>query len=187
MWVSFLGNILLDPVALVPTSCNSCGLWCWNNLLKRLHSAGVAWWISCSNCIFALCQSASDRMVGACWALIRRTSNSLRLVVVTVSAMYTRTPIAAWILWIFCLCNWLHSLANCSCTVVFTRFHIFYSRKVPFVWQNPFSALCSAVRDRSKWFCWLTSWENEHNDRTAPITISSEDVSAAVFWLSLEE
>jgi len=60
---SFLANVLLGPVTLVPTSCNSCRSWCWNNLLKSSCWTEVAWWISHSNHSFALSRSASDHLV----------------------------------------------------------------------------------------------------------------------------
>jgi len=45
IWARFFVNMHLGPVALVPTSCNSCPSWCWNNLLRTLHLTSVTWWI----------------------------------------------------------------------------------------------------------------------------------------------
>jgi len=183
----FLANMLLGPVALVLTSCNSCRSRWWSNSSKSLRLAAVTWWISRSNRSIALCRSASDHMVAVCWALFRRTWNCLCFGVVIFSALYSWTSIAARILWIFCSRKWWDSLGNWSSTVAFADFDIFWSRKAPFLLSNRFSASSSAARDRSEWFCWLTSRENSHNTRTAPITISSEAVSAAVFPASWEQ
>jgi len=37
--------MLLGLGALVPTSCNSCRSWGWNNLSKTLRLTAVSWWI----------------------------------------------------------------------------------------------------------------------------------------------
>jgi len=179
--------MLLGPVALVPTTCNCCRLWCWNHLSESLHLAGVTWWISRSNRSIALCQSASDHMVATRQTLFRCAWNWVLFDVVTFSVPYSWTSIAAPILRIFCSHKWWDSLANSSSTLAFTDFDIFWSRKAPFFLYNRFSASSSAARVRSEWFCWLTSRENSHNARTAPITISSEADSAAVFLASWEQ
>jgi len=151
------------------------------NLSKTLRLAGVTWWISRYNHSIALCWSASDHMVAACWAVFRRTWNCLRFDVLTFTAPYSWICISAWILWIFRSRKWWDSFADSSSTLAFTDFDIFWPRKAPFILWNQFSGSSGAVRDRSKWFCWLTSRENSHDARTAPITISSEAVSATVF------
>jgi len=106
---------------------------------------------------------------------------SFLLILVTFSALYTSSYIPAQIVESFCSCNWWDSIANCSSTLAFTDFDIFWCWKVPFFMETQFSASSSTVRDRSELFCWLTIRENSHNARTPPITISSEAVSAAVF------
>ena len=179
--------MLLGPVALVPTSCNRCRSWCWNNLSKCLRLAGVTWWISRSNRSITLCRSASVHMVAACRARFRRTWNCLYFDVGSFSAPYSWTSIAARILLIFCSCKRSDSLANSSSTLAFADFDMFSSRKASIFLKNRFSASSSAVRDRSEWFCWLTWRENSHNAHTAPITISSEAVSAIVFPPSWEQ
>jgi len=152
-----------------------------------MRLTGVTWWIWCSNRSFALCRSASDHLVGACWALFRRTWNCLRFVVETFSAPYTCTSISAQILWIFCCRNWWDSPVNSSASLAIADFDIFCSRIAPFFLYTRLSSSSSAVRDTSQWFCWLTSRENSHKAHPAPITISSEAVSAAVFLSSLEQ
>jgi len=42
IWASFLVNVFLGPVAIVPTSCNCYYSWCWDDLSKSLHKRGVA-------------------------------------------------------------------------------------------------------------------------------------------------
>jgi len=128
----FFANMLLEPIALVPTSCNSCRWWCWNTLSKSLCLAGVTWWISCFNRSIARRQSAYDHMVAACQALFGRTWNCCRFDVVPCSAPYTWNSIAVWILWIFCLRNWWDSIAKCSSTFAFADFYIIWFRKAPF-------------------------------------------------------
>jgi len=187
IWASFLASVLLGPVVLVPTFCNCCGSWCWNNVSKRLCLTSVIWWLSYSYGSIAFSQSASDHVVAHRRALFRNTWNFLRCDVVTFSAPHTRTCIAARISWIFCFRNCSDSVANCSFTSAVADFNIFRSRKAPVFFWYCFSASSSAVRDRSGWFCWLTSRENSHNARTAPITISSEAVSAGVYLSFLEQ
>jgi len=103
--VSFLANMLLRPVALVPTSSNSCRSWCWINLSKTLPLTGVIWWISRSNRSIALCRSGAEHFVAACRARFRRTWNCISFDVVTFSAPYTWTSIAAQSVWICCSRN----------------------------------------------------------------------------------
>jgi len=141
----------------------------------------------CCNYSIALCRSASDHMVAACRGLFRRTWNCLHLDVVTFSAPYSWTSIAARILWIICSPKWWDSLANGSSILAFADFDIFWSRMAPYFLCNCFCASSSAARDRSEWFCWLTSWENSHNTRIAPITILTEAVSTALFPASWEQ
>jgi len=187
IWASDWGNVLLGQVSLVLTSWNSCCSWCWNEWWKSLHLTGVIWWISRSNHSIARSQSASDHLDAACCTLFRRTWNCLHFDVVTFSALYTRTSIAAQILWMFCACNWWKSLVNSSFTLAFADFDIFWSWKALFFMSTHFCASSSAVRDRFEWFCWLTSRENSHNACTAPNTISSKAVSAGVLLSSLEQ
>jgi len=179
--------MLLGQIAFVPTSCNCCHSWCWNNLWNSLPLAGVNWWISRSNRSIAICRSAADQMVTACPALFSRTWNCHRFDVVTLSAPDSWTSIAVLIVSIFCSRKWWDPLANSSCTLAFGEFHIFWSRKAPLVLYNHFSASSTAARVRSEWFRWLTSRENSHNARSAPITISSEAVSTPVFPASWEQ
>jgi len=47
--LDLMANILLGPVALVPTSLNSCCSWWWNNLSKVLHLTADIWRIMCFN------------------------------------------------------------------------------------------------------------------------------------------
>jgi len=103
------------------------------------------------------------------------------------SAPYTRASIAARIWWIISPHNWRDSVAHRSSTLAFEHFNIFCSQHIPFFRYNHWSELCSALRDRFQWLCWLTRRENSHNARTAPITISSDAFSAAVFTSTLEE
>ena len=126
-------------------------------------------------------------MAAACQAQFRRTWKCLHFVILIFSAPNTWSSITVQILWIFCCRNWWNSQANCSSTLAFADFDIFSSRNAPFFLYNRFSALSSAVRDRSEWLCWLTSRENSHDAHTAPITISSEAVSATAFPSSLEQ
>ena len=179
--------MLLGPVALVPTTGNSCCPWWWNNLSKILHLSGVTQWISCSSHSIASGQSASDQVVAACRDLFRRTWNCLCYVVETFSAPYTMSSNAVWILWIFCSCNWWDSVANWSSTLAVADFDIFCSRKVPFIRGNHFSASSSSLRARSEWFRCLTIRQNSHNAHTTPITISMEAVSTEAFRSSLEQ
>jgi len=178
--------MLLWPIALVPTSCNSCRSWWWNNLSNSLHLAGVTWRISRSNGSITLCRSASDHTVAACWAPFRHVWNCLCFDIVTFSALYSWTWSAAQIIWIFCSCNRWDPLANSSSTLAIADFNIFWSSKAPFFLWNRFSALSRAVRGSAEWFCWLTSGKNSHNAHTAPITISSEAVSTLDFPASWE-
>jgi len=67
------------------------------------------------------------------------------------------------------------------------RFRHFLFSKSTLLCVTRFSASSTAVRDRSESFCWQTSRENSHNACTAPITISSEAVSAGVFPSSLQQ
>jgi len=152
-----------------------------------VHWIGVVWWISCYNRSIALLRSASEHVVAACLALFRRTWNCLHFDVVTISAPYTRTSIAAQIIEIYCSCNWWDSITNCSFTLVFAHFDIFWSLTTPVFLSNPSSVSSSTMRDKSEWFCSLTRRENSHNTHTTPITISSEAVSAGGFLLSLEK
>jgi len=131
IWASNLANMLLGPVALVPTCCNCCHSRCWNNSSKSLGSAGVAWEISNTNRSLALWWSASDHMLTARRALSTRTWNYFCFDVVTFSAPYSWTSIAARIVWIFCSWNWWDALANSSSTLAFADFDIFWSRKAP--------------------------------------------------------
>jgi len=133
IWTSLFVNVLLGPVAWVPTSCNSCRSWCWNNSSNSLCWTGVIWWISRSNHSIAFCRSASYHLVAACWALFSHTWNCLHFDVVTFSAPYTWTSIAARIIRISCSRNWWDSVANCSSTLAFTDFVIFCSRKPAFL------------------------------------------------------
>jgi hypothetical protein len=116
-----------------------------------------------------------------CQALFRHPWNSFCFVVVTFSVQYTWTSIAAWIEWMICSRNRWDSLASSSSTWAFTDLDIFCSVNAPFFLLNRFIASFSAVRNRSEWFCWLTSREKSHHARTAPITISSEAVSVNLF------
>jgi len=166
IWANILANMLLGPVALVPTSCSSCHSGCWNKLSNSVCLEGVTWWILRSNCSIALCQSASDYMIAACQALFRCTWNCLRFEFVTFSTPYSWPFIAARIWWILFSRNWWDSLANISSTLAFADFDIVWSRKAPCFLKNHFSTSSSAARDRSEWFCWLTSRENSHNART---------------------
>jgi hypothetical protein len=173
--------MLQGPIGLVPTSFNSCHSQCRNNLSNSLCLADVTWWSSCSNRSIAFWRSESDQVVAACQTLIRRTWNCLHFVQKTISAPSTMAYIAGRILWIICSHHRLFSVAHRSSTVAFAEFDIFYSGKMPLFRWNRFSASSSALRDRFEWFCWLTSSENSHNARTAPITNSSEADSAAAF------
>jgi len=179
--------MLPGPVASVPTSSNGHRLWYRNDFSTSLHVAAVTWWISRSNRSITLCRWASDYMVASGRTQFRHTWNCLHFDVVTFSASYSWTSIAAWILWIVCSHHLWDSLANWFATLAFAVFGIFCSRKALFLLKNRFSASCSAVRDRLEWFCWLTSRENSHNTRTSPITISSEAISATVFPPSWEQ
>jgi len=168
--------MLLGSVALVPSFCKSGRSLYWNNLSKCSRLTGVPWWISFLYHCIAFWQSASDHMVAPCQTLFRHTWNWLCFDVETFSAPYTRTCIAAQILLIFCLHNWRDSLANRWSTLPVTDFDIVCLWKMPFFWQNRMSALSSALRDISEWFCWLTGRENSHNACNALITISLEAV-----------
>jgi len=170
--------MLLGPVALVPTSCNCCCSWYYNNFSKSLPLIGVSWWISHSNCPIAICRWASDHIVAACRELLRRTWYCVRFVVVIFSALSTWTSIAVRILAIFCTRNWWDSFANWSSTIAIAEFDIFCFRKAPCFLYNWFSAWSSAVRDWWEWFCWLTSRDNSYDPRIAPVTIPSEVVCA---------
>jgi len=88
-----LANMLLGLVALVPTSCNCCRLWCWNNVSKILCLLGVAWLISHCNRSIAFWRSASEQVVAACQALFRCTWNCLRFIVETFSAHTLGPPV----------------------------------------------------------------------------------------------
>jgi len=79
------------------------------------------------------------------------------------------------------------SIAHRLSNLAFRDFDIWCSQKIPFFWWHCLCALPSALRDRSQWFCWLTSRESSHNARTAPSTISSEAAYTAVFQSSLEQ
>jgi len=144
---TFLANVLLGPVALVQTFCNSCCSWYWNYLLISLFLPGVTKWILCSNYTVAFGLSASDQVVATCPARFRRTLNCIHIVVVTVSAPDTWSSIAAWILRIFCPHNWWDSLANCSSSWAFADFDIVCSHIVPFVQYIGMSASSSTLRD----------------------------------------
>ena len=178
--------MLLGPVALYPTSCTSYRSWCCINLSKRLHSAGVTWGISRSYSSIAFWRSASDWVVVACQALFRRTWNCLCFVEESLSAPYRRASIAARILWIYGWLNCWDSVANWSSTLAFADFDIICCRNIAFFWWNRCSAASSSLSDRSESFCWPTSRDYSHNALTAPSTISSEAVSAAVYLSSLE-
>ena len=182
-----LANVLLRPVALFLTSWNSCRLWCWKNSSKSMHLTDVIWWISHSSHSIALSRSTSDHLVATCWALVRRTWNCLRFNVVTFSATYTWTSIAAHSLWILCSRKWWDLLANIIFTLAFADFNIFWSQKASFCLLNRISTLSSAVRNWSEWFCWLTSRENSPNARSVPITIFSEAVTVGVLPSSYEQ
>jgi len=67
------------------------------------------------------------------------------------------------------------------------RYRQFLFLKSPFICRNCFSTTSSALRDRLEWLCWLTSREKSHNTHTAPITMSSEAVSATLFPSTLEQ
>jgi hypothetical protein len=183
---SSLANMRLALVALVLTSCNRYCSQCWKNVSRSLPLEGVTWRILRSNRSIAFWRSASNQVVATCQAIFRSTWNRLHFVVETISAPYRRASIAAQILWIFCSHNRWNFLANRSSTWAFADFDSFFSRTIPFFWEHCSSASSSALRDRSEWFCWLTSRENWHNAQTAPITISSKTVLAAVFRSSLE-
>jgi len=107
-----LQKVLLGPVTIVTTSCNSCCLWCLTDLSKSLHITGVTWWILRSNRSFALCRSASDHLVVLCQAQFRCTWNCLRFVVVTDLAPYSWTSMGLPSLCNFRSRNWWDSLAN---------------------------------------------------------------------------
>jgi len=184
---SVLENVLAGPVGLVLTSCNSCRSWCWNDWLKSSRLTGVIWSISCSSRSFPISSSAFNHFIAACWTLFRCTQNFLCPGIVTFSAPYTWPCIAAQVWWIICSRNWWSSLANSSSTLNFGEFDIFYSPKAPISFHNPFCVWPSAVRDRSEWFCGLTSGEKIHYACIAPITIASEADSAADFQSSLEK
>jgi len=177
----------LGLVAFVPTSCNSCHSRCWNDSSKGLHLAGVTQWMSPPNRSIALWRSALDQVVAACQAVFWRTWNHLSFVEETFSAPYTRASIVAQILWMFSSHNRWDSHANRSSTLAVTDFDIVCTRNIPFFCQSRLSALSGVLRDRFEWFCWLTSRENSPNARTAPIAISLEAVSTAVFPSSLAQ
>jgi len=88
-WASFVANVVLGPVTFIPTSSYCCLWWCWNNLSKSWHLAGIRWWIWCSNCLIVLHRTATDLMVVACQALFRSTWNCLHFDAVTFSALST--------------------------------------------------------------------------------------------------
>jgi len=178
--------MLLGQGAVVQTSFDSCHLWCRNTLSKILHFTAVTRWIYSSNLSFPLCQSASNQFIAACWALFGCTQNCLPLVAVIFAALYIGTSIAVQILWIFCSCNWLESLVNCSSSLAILDFDIVCTCEATFCLYNCFCVLCSAVRDRSEGFCWLSSRENSHSVCTAHITGSSDAVTNAVFLTSSE-
>ena len=186
IWATVLVIALLGLAAWVPISCNSRRGWFCNNLSRSSRLTAVTWCISHSNRSFAVYQSPSDLAVAACWALFRCTWNCLGFGIGTFLAQYTRTSIAMLIISIFCSCNWWDSVANCLSTLALADFNIFYSRNAHICFYIRFSSSSHAVRDRSEWFCWLTSRENSHNACTAPITISSQAVSTGVILSSLE-
>jgi hypothetical protein len=129
VWASFLLNVLPGLVALVPTAWDRCCSWCWITLSKFLCLPGVIWWISLSNCCYALWWSTSDHLVVACRALFKCTWNCLRFDIVTFWARYTRTSIAARIVCMYCSHNRCDSIANSSFTLAFADFDIVSSRK----------------------------------------------------------
>jgi len=179
--------MLLGPSALVPTPHNRCWLWCWNTLMKSVRFTVVSRWSWSSTHSIALWWSASDQVVAACWALLRRTWNCLSCVVQIYSTLYTGASIAAQIFCIFCLRNWWDSVANRLLTLAFTDFNIFCSHKIHVFWYNHWSVLSSTWTDRSNWFCWLTSIDNAHGGCTGSITSSSQDFCGEVFPSSLEQ
>ena len=126
-------------------------------------------------------------MVAACRALFRCTWNCLLFDVVTFSALYSWTSIAARILWIFCSSKWWDSLANSSSTWAFPDFDIFKSREAHCCVWNHFTASSTSARNWSKWFCSLTSTENSHNARTTSFARSSEAVTATDYPASSEQ
>jgi len=131
IWACSLVNMLLGPVTVVLTSCNSRRSQCWNSSSNTLCLAGVTWWILCCNCSIALSQSVSDHIVAPSGAVFRRTTNCLHCHEVTISATDSRTSIAAPILWIFCSHNSWDSLPNRSSPLAFTDFGIFWTRRPP--------------------------------------------------------
>jgi len=185
-WARCLANVLLGPVASVRTSGNNCGSWCRNHLSNSLCLTGVTRWILCSTCSFTLNRSASAHLVATCWAQFNLTWHCLRFVVGTLSALFTWISIAAWMVSIFWSWNWWNSVANSSSSLDFAPYDIAWSHKAPRIEFNGFRASSSAVRDWSELFYWLTRRESCHNGHTAPIAISSEAVSTAVFLSSLE-
>jgi len=64
--------------------------------------------------------------------------------------------------------------------------HFLFSKRTHFIAKSV-QCMSRAVRERSEWFCWLTSRKNWHDAHTAPIAISSEAVWATVFLSSLEQ
>lgn len=179
--------MLLGPVALVPTPHNRCCSWCWNQLSKRLCFTVVCRWSSSLKHSIAFWWPTSDQVVAVCWALLRRIWKCLSCIAEIHSAQYTRAPIAAQIFWIFYLCNWWDSVAKRLFTLALTDLNIFCCHKIHVFWYNHWSVLSGALRDRSKWLCWLTSRDNVHGGCTATITISSEDFYGAVFPSCLEQ
>lgn len=135
VWGSILANVLLGLIGILPTSCNRCCSWCWNKYSKSLHLTWINIWISHSNRAVALCRSVSDHLVATCQALFRHSSNCLQFVVISISALYTWTTIAAKIVLIFCSCYSWHSLANGSFSLAFTDFIIFALEKQPSAWN----------------------------------------------------
>jgi len=128
MWASYFANVLLGAATSVPTSCNSC-LWeCWYNFLKRLQLTEVICRIWYSNRLIALPRSASDHLVATCRALLRHTCNCFGFDVVTISAPYTTTSIAARIVRNFCSHNWRDYPTNCLFTLSFAGCVMFWSR-----------------------------------------------------------
>jgi len=185
IWASFVVNLLLGPVASVPIPTTvvtlDVELIYRNACIELVSPDGL-----CAPITLLDHRWASDHFIHTCHTVVRCTKNFLRFDVVTFSAPYTWTSIEAQIIGIIWSCNSCYSLANCLSTLAFADFEIFCTQKALFFLQNRFSASSSAVRDRSEWFCWLTSVENVHDSRTAPITISSEAASIAVFLSLLE-
>jgi hypothetical protein len=100
--------LLFKPGLLVgyPNPLLTERLTCPKDISERLRITDITWGMLPSNRTVALCWLTSECLVGTCRALFRCIRNCLWFVVVTFWAPYTRTAIAAQILWILCSPNW---------------------------------------------------------------------------------